>query len=158
TDAYAGWMGAFGGRDGAILIVGTGTAGLAVIGGRRINVGGWGFDIADEGSGMMIGRTAIRRSLWAPEGMAPMTPLAGVVLAGFDGDARKAVMWAGTASPGDYGSFAPIVFARADKRDPLALEILHESALDVERVITRLLDLGAPSIAMIGSIFVHILP
>ena len=56
TDAYAAYLGACGRRDGAILIVGTGAAGLAVIAGERINVGGWGDDIADEGSGMMIGR------------------------------------------------------------------------------------------------------
>src|SRR5581483_8183636 len=42
NDAYAAWLGAFGGADGAILIVGTGTCGLAVVEGRRINVGGWG--------------------------------------------------------------------------------------------------------------------
>ena len=32
--------------------------------------------IGDEGSGMMIGRTAVRRAIWALEQMAPMTPLA----------------------------------------------------------------------------------
>ena len=83
TDAYASWLGAFGGRDGAILILGTGSGGLAMINGVRLNVGGWGADIADEGSGMGIGRLAIRKSLWALEGMAPMTPLADDILATF---------------------------------------------------------------------------
>ena len=59
TDAYVSWLGAFGGRDGAILILGTGAAGLAVVDGRRTTVGGWGADIADDGSGMAIGRTAL---------------------------------------------------------------------------------------------------
>ena len=158
TDAYAAYMGAHGGRDGAILIVGTGTCGLAVIRGERINVGGWGFDIADEGSGMMIGRTAIRRSLWALEGMAPMTPLAGEVLARFDHDAATAVEWAGNANPGDYGSFAPMVFAHAEGRDELALAIVAEAAADVSRLIRRLIEVGAPTVAMIGGVFPHILP
>ena len=158
TDAYAAYLGAFGGRDGAILIVGTGTAGLAVVGGERINVGGWGFDIADEGSGMMIGRTAVRRALWALEGMAPMTPLAREVLARFDNDAAMAVEWAGNANPGDYGSFAPAVFTHAEARDPMAAAILEEAAADVARLIARLLEVGAPRIAMIGSVFPRILP
>jgi glucosamine kinase len=158
TDAYAGWMGAFGGRDGAILIVGTGSAGLAVIEGRRINVGGWGADVADEGSGMAIGRMAIRKSLWALEGMAPMTPLAEEVLSHFDHNPQKAVIWAGTATPGDFARFAPIVFAHAERRDPFAMALLHEAALDVERLVTRLLDHGAPSVAMIGGVFPKILP
>jgi glucosamine kinase len=158
TDAYAAYMGAFDGRDGAILIVGTGTAGLAVIGGERINVGGWGHEIADEGSGMMIGRTAIRRGLWAHEGMAPMTPLARAVLDRFDHDPRLAVEWADRATPADFGSFAPLVFDHADKRDLLAMGIVEEAARDISRMITRLIEVGAPQVAMIGGVFPRLRP
>ncbi len=158
TDAYAAFLGACRRRDGAILIVGTGAAGLAVIAGERINVGGWGDDIADEGSGMMIGRTAIRRSLWALEGMAPMTALAEEVLDRFDRDPPTAVEWASKATPGDFGSLAPLVFDHADRRDPLAMQIMMEAAGDVSRMITRLLDVGAPSVAMIGGVFPKVLP
>jgi glucosamine kinase len=158
TDAYTAWLGAFRGADGAILILGTGSAGLAIIGGRRLNVGGWGADIADEGSGMAIGRLAIRKSLWALEGMAPLTPLAEDILATFDGSPQKAVIWAGTATPGDFGSFAPRVFAHAAKGDDLAVGILRQAADDAAMLIRRLLELGAPKVAMIGSIFPRLLP
>jgi len=158
TDAYAAHMGAFGGDDGAILIVGTGTAGLAVVGGDRINVGGWGHQIGDEGSGMMIGRTAVRRALWAQEGMAPMSPLAVAVLDRFDHDPAIAVTWADSAAPRDYGAFAPLVFDCAERRDPLAMPIIAEAAADVTRLVTRLLAVGAPQVAMIGSVFPRILP
>jgi glucosamine kinase len=158
TDAYAGWLGAFTGRDGAILIVGTGSAGLAVIGGRRINAGGWGADVGDEGSGMAIGRAAIRRSIWALEGMGELTPLAEAVLARFDRKPPKAVIWAGKATPGDFASFAPMVFEFAQGRDPLAIALVQEAAGEVARHVTRLLDVGAPSVAMIGGVFPQILP
>ncbi len=158
TDAYTALLGAHNGRDGAILIVGTGFAGLAFVNGERINVSGWGADIADEGSGMMIGRNAIRRSLWALEGMAPMTPLAEAVLDRFDHHPPNAVEWAGTATPGDFGSFAPLVFEHADKRDALAMPIVEDAARDVSRAIARLLEVGAPSVAMIGGVFPRILP
>jgi glucosamine kinase len=158
TDSYAAWLGAFKGRDGAILIVGTGSAGLAVVGGRRITVGGWGAEIGDEGSGMAIGRAAIRRSIWAHDGMGPVTPLVEEVLARFDGSPAKAVVWADAAHPGDYARLAPVVFDHAEQRDLLALSILHEAAHEVERHVTRLLDLGAPAIAMIGGVFPKILP
>jgi glucosamine kinase len=129
-----------------------------VVGGRRVTVGGWGAEIGDEGSGMAIGRSAIRRAIWADDGMAPRTPLAEEILAGFDGRPAQAVIFADAANPGDYARFAPTVFDHAERRDPLAMAILHEAALDVERHITRLLDLGAPAIAMIGGIFPKILP
>lgn len=158
TDAYAAYMGAFNGRDGAILIVGTGTAGLAVVDGKRVNVGGWGHQIGDEGSGMMIGRTVVRRALWAQEGMAPMTPLAKAVLDRFDHDPAVAVTWADRAAPKDFGEFAPLVFEHADRRDALAMPIIEEAARDVSRLISRLLDVGAPQVAMIGSVFPRLLP
>src|SRR3954466_1266550 len=63
TDAYIAWLGAFAGGDGAILIIGTGSAGLAVVKGRRFNVGGWGNVISDDASGNEIGKHAIRRAL-----------------------------------------------------------------------------------------------
>ena len=74
SDAYAAWLGASGGKDGAILIVGTGSCGLAVVGGKRINVGGWGDIISDDGSGNAIGRALLRRALWSLEGLAPTSP------------------------------------------------------------------------------------
>jgi glucosamine kinase len=158
TDAYGAWLGAFGGRDGAILILGTGVAGLAVIGGKRTPVGGWGAEIGDEGSGMAIGRMAVRKALWALEGMAPMTPLMSEVLDFFGRSGEAATTWSDTAIPADYARFAPVVLAHAGRRDATAIDILQDAARDIERIVTRLLDLGAPSIAMIGGLFPKMLP
>jgi glucosamine kinase len=158
TDAYTSYLGAFRGEDGAILILGTGSGGLAVLKGQRLNVGGWGADIADEGSGMAIGRLAIRKSLWALEGMAPLTPLADSILGEFDRSPPNAVMWAGKAIPGDYAKFAPRVFDFAAKGDVLAVGIIEETAAGATMLIRRLLELGAPSVAMIGGIFPRLYP
>ena len=90
--------------------------------------------------------------------MAPLTPLAEDVLSEFDHNPQDAVIWAGDATPGDYARFAPRVFAYAEERDPLAVPILIEAAADASRLINRLLDLGAPKIAMIGGVFPRLLP
>lgn len=158
TDAYASYLGAFRGEDGAILILGTGSGGLAVVKGKRLNVGGWGADIADEGSGMSIGRLAIRKSLWALEGMAPLTPLADSILDEFNRSAANAVIWAGKAIPGDFAKFAPRVFDFAKTGDALAVGILRQTAADAAMLINRLLELGAPKVAMIGGIFPPLYP
>ncbi len=158
TDAYAAYLGAFGGEDGAILILGTGAGGLAVVKGRRLNVGGWGADIGDDGSGMAIGRLAIRKSLWALEGMAPLTPLAGDILDEFGRSPPNAVMWAGRAIPGDFARFAPRVFAYAAKGDELAVGIIRQAAADATMLIDRLVELGAPLVAMIGGVFPPLYP
>ncbi len=158
TDAYAAWLGAFGGGDGAILILGTGSCGLAVIDGQRINVGGWGLDIADDGSGAALGRQAIRRALWALEGMAPLTPFAESVLADFGGEAQNATIWAAEAVPGDFAAYAPRTFDYAERGDELAVAVVTKTAVEATMLITRLRELGAQSVAMIGGLFPRILP
>ena len=158
TDAYCSYLGAFRGEDGAILILGTGSGGLAMVKGKRLNVGGWGADIADEGSGQSIGNTVIRRALWAFEGMAPWTPLGESVMKDFADQPQNAVIWAGTATPGDFAAYAPRVFEFARRGDPLGVWVLKDCAADAAMLIRRLNTLGAPQVAMIGGIFPHLLP
>lgn len=158
TDAYAAWLGAFGGDDGAILILGTGSAGLAVVRGKRTSVGGWGADVSDDGSGMAIGRLAVRQSLWALEGMAPLTALARDVLDEFRREPPEIVVWAAAAKPADFARLAPRVFRHAEAGDELAVGIVRQAVCDATMLIERLVALGAPQIAMIGSIFPLMLP
>lgn len=152
TDAYAACLGAHAGRDGAILIAGTGSAGLALLGGRRITVGGWGFEVSDGGSGAAIGREALRRALLAHEGLAPRTGLAREIMAGF-GDTPEAVVdWVGTARPRDYASFAPTVISHADQGDPQANAILDEAAAHLSGMVLRLAEHGAPRVCLLGGL------
>ena len=65
NDATIACIGAHGGTDGGIVIVGTGSVGFAVVEGREIRVGGYGFPISDEGSGADLGLHAIRLALRA---------------------------------------------------------------------------------------------
>jgi glucosamine kinase len=158
TDAYAAWLGACGGKDGAILIAGTGSCGLAVVDGQRINVGGWGDVVSDDGSGNAIGRAALRRALWTLEGLAPPGSLAEAILASFERDPEKMVAWAMAATKTDFARFAPLVFEHAARRDPLALALVEEAAQHIARMAARLLDCGAPSVVLIGGLAEPIAP
>lgn len=158
TDAYASWLGAFGGEDGAILIMGTGSNGIAIVEGKQFQVSGWGGEISDEASGNWVGREAIRRALWAQDGRAPMTPLAAAVLKRF-GDSGEAIAdFAKTARPTDFASLFPLVLEYAEERDPLGLGLIGEAAMDAARMIRRLLDVGAPSVCLIGSVAEKLTP
>jgi glucosamine kinase len=90
--------------------------------------------------------------------MAPLTPLAEDILATFDRSPPKAVIWAGKATPGDFAAFAPRVFSHADDGDELAIGILRQTADDAAMLIRRLLQLGAPKVAMIGGVFPRLYP
>jgi glucosamine kinase len=158
TDAYIAWAGAHGGRDGGIVIVGTGSAGLAVVKGRRFNVGGWGNVISDDGSGNEIGQQAVRRALWALDGMADLTPLASAILDRFDRDQNKMVTWGDQARPTDFAQLAPLVLEHAARGDALGKAVMEQAAKGTARIAQRLLDVGAPAIALLGGLALPMKP
>ena len=152
SDAYAAFLGAHEGRDGAVLILGTGSCGLAVVGGRRHTIGGWGADISDEASGMAIGREAIRRALWAHDGRISKSALTRTIMDLFDGKPERAVEWARTATPADYAAHAPLVFDQAEAGDGTAVRILKAAAHDAEPMIAGLRATGAERISLVGGV------
>lgn len=152
TDAHTAWLGAFDGGDGAILIVGTGSCGYGGVGGTRHYVGGWGYEISDEGSGAAIGREILRRAIWAYDGRIPSSPLTDAILSDFSGSPEVLVDWVGKARPSDYARYAPIVLQYALQRDPLGLEVIEDAAKGMAGIAARLLDLGAPAICLFGGL------
>ncbi|PVE26148.1 N-acetylglucosamine kinase [Microvirga sp. KLBC 81] len=152
TDAHTAWLGAFNGGDGAILILGTGSCGYGGVNGQCRYVGGWGFEISDEGSGAYIGRELLRRCVWAHDGRAPSSPLSDALLAQFNDDLETLVDWVGSARPGDYARYAPLVLEYANRRDPLGMALMEDAAADATRIATRLLELGAPALCLFGGL------
>ena len=108
------------------MILGTGSCGLAVIGGRRVTVGGYGAEVSDEAGGHRLGREALRRALWAFDGRAETTALSTAILKRFEWDPAKIVCFAARANPADYAEFAPLVFEYAAAKDSLAVAIVKK--------------------------------
>jgi glucosamine kinase len=152
TDAYIAWLGAHQAEDGGIVILGTGSCGLAVIGGRRVAVGGYGAEVSDEAGGQRMGREALRRALWAFDGRAETTALSTAILERFEWDPAKIVCFAAEATPAHYAEFAPLVFEYALAQDSLAVAIVQEAAEAAACIIERLRDVGCPTISLIGGL------
>lgn len=152
TDAHTAWLGAFNGGDGAILILGTGSCGYGGVNGECRYVGGWGFEISDEGSGAFIGHELLRRCVWAHDGRAPSTPLSDALLAEFGNDLETLIDWVGTARPADYARYAPLVIEHAGRRDPLGIALMEDAATGAAQIAMRLLELGAPALCLFGGL------
>jgi glucosamine kinase len=152
SDAAIACIGAHGGEDGGIVIVGTGSIGFARIGEETIQVGGYGFPISDEGSGADLGLRAIRRSLWARDGRIAHSPMTKEVLERFSGSAGEIVAWMDKATPTAYATFAPLVMDHAERGDPVAEPIVQASALQIDRLIRVLLERGAPHVCLMGGL------
>ena len=152
TDAYIAWLGAHQGGNGGIVILGTGSSGLAIVDGRRIDVAGWGAEISDEAGGQRMGREALRRTLWTFDGRAQRTNLSDLILDRYRRDPSRIVTFAASATPAQYAELAPLVFEYASRKDPLAVELVQEAADAAVRIIDRLIVGGASAISLIGGL------
>jgi glucosamine kinase len=158
SDAAIANLGAHGGADGAILILGTGSIGFIQLNGRRSTVGGYGFPISDEGSGAALGLSAVRHALRALDGRTKRTRLSHAVTERFGHSAASVVSWMDQASPGDYGELAPLVMDYAEAGDEIALSIVEDAVLHVERFIDTIFAKGAPRLALLGGLSTRLRP
>jgi glucosamine kinase len=152
TDAEAACVGAHAGDDGAVIIIGTGSIGLAIIGERRHRIGGWGLPISDEGSGAWLGQEVLRRVLWAHDGRLDWSPLLTETFARFDRDPHAIVRWTASAKPGDYGCFAPLIAAQAERGDAAGRALMLLAAGHIDALAARLTAIGATRVALMGGL------
>lgn len=152
TDGMIACLGAHAGADGAIVIVGTGSAGLGRVAGRDVRVGGYGFPISDEGSGADLGLRAVRLALRAFDGRGETSPLLDEVMGRFHGDPFEAVAWMDKATATEYATFAPLVLRHADQGDPVGRRIVQTAAMHIDGLVRALMGAGAPRVTLIGGL------
>ncbi|HET7123320.1 MAG TPA: BadF/BadG/BcrA/BcrD ATPase family protein [Bradyrhizobium sp.] len=152
SDANVACLGAHGGRDGGIVVLGTGSIGFARVKGRERRIGGYGFPISDEGSGAELGLQAVRLALRAHDGRAKSSPFLLEVMGRLGPDAVTLVAWAEQATATEYASLAPVALSYAEAGDPFAEEIVAEAARHVDVLIHSLVEFGAPRISLLGGL------
>jgi glucosamine kinase len=158
TDAHAACVGAHRGRDGGVVVVGTGTVGWAQLEGRHHRVGGWGLPVSDEGSGAWLGVEALRRVLWAHDGRAAWTGLLDTLFEQWQRDPHAIVRWTSNVSPRDFGTLAPLVVEHASRGDADGAELMRLAAGHIDALAARLIALGAQRLALVGGLAPHIEP
>ncbi len=158
SDAVTALLGAHGGGPGALVIVGTGAVGLALLpDGQRRSSGGWGFPSGDEGSGADLGLQAIKLTQRALDGRALPGPLSRAVLQATGGTPEALLAWCGKAGQFDYASLTPLIFSY-QACDSSAARLL-ERALHHLEALARAVDPGHTlPLVVAGSIGQRLLP
>jgi glucosamine kinase len=151
-DGLAACLGAHSGADGAIVVAGTGSVGIGLIGGREHRFGGYGFPISDEGSGADIGLQAVRLALLAADGRGGTSPLLEEVLGAFDHDTSQAVAWSEQATATDYAAFAPMVLRHATQRDPIGERIVERAAAAIGDLLGVFARQGIDRLSLVGGL------
>jgi glucosamine kinase len=158
SDGLAACLGAHGGADGAIVVAGTGSVGVGLIGGREIRIAGYGFPVSDEGSGADMGLQVVRLALRAADRRSELTPLLSEVLGAFDCDPYQAVAWSEEARATDYAAFAPIVMRHANAGDPVGRRIVERAADAIGDLLDLFLARGIERLSLVGGLSEAITP
>jgi glucosamine kinase len=158
SDGMAACLGAHSGADGAIVVAGTGSVGVGLIGGREIRIAGYGFPVSDEGSGADMGLQVVRLALRAADRRAELTPLLSEVLGAFDSDPYQAVAWSEEARATDYAAFAPIVLRHANQGDPVGRRIVERTADAIGDLLDMFLARGIERLSLVGGLSEAITP
>jgi glucosamine kinase len=129
--------------DGPGIVVSAGTGSVAVgrdRSGAQHRIGGYGWQMGDEGSGYAIGRAALGAVSRAVDGRSPRTALSDRVLAASHSENFDAlVRWAAGASPAEVAALAPHVLDVAAHGDPLAQGIADYAARELTQLAICLL-------------------
>lgn len=169
--------GAHGGADGAVIIVGTGSAALAQVNGQRHQAGGWGFHIGDQMSGAILGRELVRRTVEAADGLATGSPLTDAVREKLGGNTDAVMDWsfpkdprgpmpaaAGAPStllgraPAEYGSLVPLFFDYFEKGDAVAKELMELQLSEIDKYVAWFKARGATRMAAVGGFGTRLYP
>jgi N-acetylglucosamine kinase-like BadF-type ATPase len=141
TDIEIALSGAF--ADGPGIVVSAGTGSVAVgrdQQGNRHRIGGYGWQMGDEGSGYAIGRASLGAVSRARDGRSPPTALSDRILqATRSADFDALIRWAAGASPAEVAALAPHVVAVGAAGDPLAQGIADYAARELSQLAICLL-------------------
>ena len=134
SDAYVACLGAHHGKDGAIIIVGTGVVGYQIQAGKGERVGGWGFPHDDEGGGAWLGLEAARLTFQWLDHRAEKSPLVEDVFAFFNQDIEQFTTWANRANSSEFARLAPLVINHSQQEEIAALRLIKKAAHAIDRV------------------------
>ncbi len=151
---------AFGGGAGIVLIAGTGAVSYGLTAENlRARSGGWGYLMADEGSGYAIGRRALQAVSKAYDGRGLPTVLLQHLLEHFqqpDFLALHRLIYQGPIARHEIANLAKVVVGAATQGDLVATQILDEAAAELAMyvvAVARQLGWKDPPVSAVGGVF-----
>jgi glucosamine kinase len=159
TDLLIACLGAHQGKDGAVVISGTGSCGFSYINDEEFMLGAHGFPHGDKGSGAWFGLEAVKQVLLSIDGIIEPSILNKMLLTRLDckNDTELVEAVAGKAAT-YYAQLAYLVFDAAKQGDKVALGIVNEGADYINNIIRMLRKKNPPRISIIGGLTISLTP
>lgn len=159
SDLHIACIGAHDGADGAVIIAGTGSCGLADVKGQLLDIGGHGFPYGDNGSGAWFGMQLVHQVLLSKDQLTAPTLLSDLLAEAISTSATlEIVSHFMHATPTVYARYAPLVFTAAEQGDAAALKIVQQGAAFINQIALKLFELAPPRFSMIGGLAYKLVP
>ena len=153
TDLHAAVVGAHGGKNGAVMVVGTGSCSASYTNGKVRQYGGHGFTLGDKGSGAWLGCEAIKATLEALDGVAPSSELTEAVCEFLGAySTSEFVNKLNNGLPAEFARIAPFVFEFASRQDPIAEALVRDAACYLSAIAERALADCGGKLVLIGGL------
>ncbi|MCW8090838.1 BadF/BadG/BcrA/BcrD ATPase family protein [Alteromonas sp. ASW11-130] len=151
SDLYTAIIGAHTGKDGALLIVGTGSCAASWHKNKLTQYGGHGFILGDKGSGAWLGKQAVIHTLESLDGVLHSASFSQRVcqhLQLFTAEDLTDRFHA--APPAWFGELAPLIFRLAEEGDKTALSVIKDGANYLSNIARKALANGERRLALCG--------
>lgn len=153
TDLHIACLGAHGGSDGAVMIIGTGSSALVCQGEELVELGGHGFPVGDAGSGAWLGFKSVETTLQAMEGLVEHTAFTKAIAEHYQVSlAIELAQEVARFTPTEFAKLAPLIIEHAKAQDIHALSIVKSGAKYLSALAAKLLEGRDVKLALIGGL------
>jgi len=159
NDGFVAHAGALAGKEGVVVVAGTGAITVGVVNGERVRVDGMGHWFGDEGSATWIGLQALRAAARAQDGRGEKTKLVEVLPKALMVNSLRdaaSLLASGDLTKFELAMLAVTVAEVAEEGDVVAQRILQDAvsllAESAVAALRRLGDTGLP-ISFTGGVF-----
>lgn len=150
SDADVALAGALDGKDGILVITGTGSIALSQNQGKRSRCGGWGYMLGDEASAYDMAKQLLRAYTQQCDGRIPETLLKSYVKESCglsdDYDMIAYVSEVLGNERDKISKLSMLVYALAKQNEPCALQIYENSAKEIAKLVNTLAEAFAGSV------------
>jgi len=159
SDAELAVEGAFDGKNGIVLIVGTGSIAIGRLGKNKyIRSGGWGIELDDEGSGAWIGKEGLTAAVRGIDGRdihTAFTDALAELFTTIDLKNPRTIVKAYAERNFEYQMLTPTVMKCAEDGDKKCLDIIDRAAFHLTELLEALLkqfSIQQVPVALMGGI------
>lgn len=159
NDLYIACYGAHHGKNGSVVIIGTGSSAISLHDNKGEIKGGHGFLLGDQGSGAWLGKQAVSLVLLELDGLAEPSELSEQLLSFYScRDKNDVLRYFTNTEPYEFAKFAPLLIQLASSGHVGTTEIISQASAFIDKLAQSVLKNQTQALSLIGGLAKPMLP